>query len=337
MKAATNLFALALAGAVLLGAPAAIAQTFEMKIAGTAIGDPNHGYMVEFARRIEAETKGKIVGKVFPAGQLGGGPRLIEGLQLGTVELVILPPAFFKAVSPVFEVTDAPGVLKNLQHAQKVLTDPEFSGPFLKAAEDRGLVGVSLYAYDGSSYASTEPLRTLADFKGKKFRVLATKTEMQLMQSIGASGVPIDFSEVIPALQRKTVDGVRSSKVIMGGGKYFTVTKYVTEVLDAQIPTAAFVSKIFMDRLPPDLRQAVFKVGKEMDTWTYQQVLEAHKKSDQIWKEGGAEIIHLSPADQAEFIKRAQAVGEDVFGKATDPKVKSMYELLKKVAAKHQG
>ncbi len=330
--------ALAVAGALLLcGAAPLSAQTFDMKIAGTAINDPNHGYMMEFARRIEAETNGRIKGQVFPAGQLGGGQRLIEGLQLGTVEMVVLPPSFFKSVSPVFEVLDAPGVLKNLQHAQVVLQDPEFQVPFLKAGEARGIVGVSLYGYDGSSYAGTTPFRTLADFKGKKIRVLAGKAELMLMESIGAVGVPVDFSEVIPAMQRKTVDGVRSSKVVMMGAKYFTVAKYLTLVEEQHIPTAVFVSKMFLDRLPADLRATVMKVGKDMNDWAYKAVLQAQEKAIQAWKDGGAEIINLPPADQAEFVKRALLIGDEVFGKSTDANVKGMYETLKKVAARHPG
>ena len=92
--------------------------------------------------------------------------------------------------------------------------------------------------YGPTSFASKKPIRTLADFKGKKIRVLATKMESTLVGKFGAAGVPIPYTEVLPALQRGTIDAVRSSIIVMGGSKFFTVIKSITVVESGMIPSA---------------------------------------------------------------------------------------------------
>ena len=84
--------------------------------------------------------------------------------------------------------------------------------------------------YGPTSFASLRPIRTLDDFKGRKIRVLASKMETALVGKLGATGVPMSYIEVLPGLSRKTIDGVRSSIIVMGGSKFFTVTKYITVV-----------------------------------------------------------------------------------------------------------
>ncbi|HEY5608187.1 MAG TPA: hypothetical protein VIM38_07600, partial [Alphaproteobacteria bacterium] len=54
----------------------------------------------------------------------------------------------------------------------------------------------------------------------------------------------------------------------------------------------------------------------------------------QLWKDNGAEVIALPPADQAEFMRRVRTVADDVLG--NDPALKEMYTLYKQVADSHR-
>ena len=104
--------------------------------------------------------------------------------------------------------------------------------------------------YGPTSYASIAPVRSLADFKGRKFRVLATKVETEIMRRLGATGVRMPYSETVPGLQRKLIDRVRSNIVVMNATKHWTVAKYITVVNDTYIPCAGFVSMVWYNKLP---------------------------------------------------------------------------------------
>jgi tripartite ATP-independent transporter DctP family solute receptor len=313
----------------------AAAQQYTMKIAIVVANDPLHEFIKEYKRRVEDLSGGRIKAELYPSGQLGKIPRMIEGLQLGTVEFFGTPAGFLKGVDPRFQVLEVPGVFSSAEHAHKTITDPRFRDKFLNMATAKGVKGVSIWMYGPTSYASLTPVRKLGDFKGMKFRVLATKVETEVMARLGATGVPMPYSETLPALQRKLIDGIRSNIVVMAATKHFTVTKFITVVDDTYIPCIGFVSMAFYKKLSKDLQQAVEDAGKAVEGFMFKTSQDYGSRAEQTWRDGGAEVIRLSAADQKKFMETVQPIGDDVLGKRKD--TKEMFELMKSVAKSHAG
>lgn len=313
----------------------ALAQNYTMKLAIAVANDPLHEFIRQYKKVVEAKSGGRIKAQLYPSAQLGNIKRMIEGTQLGTIEMVATPPGFLKGIDTRFQAIEVPGLFTDPEHAHKTITDPAFRTPFLNIGTSKGVKGVSFWMYGPTSYATLAPVRTLADFKGRKFRVLATKVETEVMNRLGAAGVPMPFSEVLPALQRKLLDGVRSNIVVMGATKFFTVAKNITVVNDTYIPSIGFVSTAFLKKLPADLRKVVEDAGREVESHMYTFSVNAHKKAEKLWRDNGAEVIYLSAGDRKEFMRRVVQVGDQLL--APDPAVKPLYDILKKTAAKHRG
>ena len=312
-------------------AGAATAQ-MDMKIGFATINDPQHAIGLEIQKRFKADAALNISPRVFPAAQIGSIPRMIEGLQFGTLEALITPPGFLVGINPNFQVPDAPGMFDDVFHAHRALNDPEFFGKYSQLAANRGMVMASLYVYGPTSFASKSPIRTLADFKGKKVRVLATKMESALVRSFGATGVPMPYSEVLPGLQRGTIDGVRSSIIVMGGSKFFTVTKSITVVESGMIPSTVMVSGAWLKKLSAAQRKTVLSSLSGMSDWNTNTAAEYGKRAEKLWKDNGAEVIRLSATDQKTFMDKVKPLGDEFLGK--NEKTKDMYALLKAAAAR---
>jgi TRAP-type transport system periplasmic protein len=320
--------------ALLLAAPVAAQETFTMKAGIVVQNDPLHESIKLLKERVEARTNGRVKVDLYPSAQLGGIPQHVQGVLLGTIEVFTTPPAFFKGTDPRFGVTDAPGLFDSIEHGHRTFTDPEFRETYLNAGLAKGVKGISVWNYSPTSYASLTPIRRLDDFRGKKVRVLATPVELGIMKELGATGIPMDYAETLPALQNRTLDAQRSSIVVMGSSKHYTVTKFITIVQDTMIPCGAIASMAFLNKLPADLRQAVEQAGKDTEEPMLKIALDYDRRAEQLWKENGAEIIQLPPADKTEFMKRARAVGEQVL--LGDPATKDLFETLKRVAEKHR-
>jgi TRAP-type C4-dicarboxylate transport system substrate-binding protein len=228
------------------------------------------------------------------------------------------------------QIADAPGLFQDMAHGQRTLTDPRFRDRYLDLTVAKGVKGITLYNVGPTSYAANTALRKLDDFRGKKFRVLATKVEVESMSRIGASGVPLDFAETLAAITNRTLDGARSSIVVMGPMRFVTVTKFLTNVNDTMIPVGGYVSLAWLGKLPADLQKAVIDTGKELEEWTFQTSVEHNKRGLVTWRENGGEVIDLPPADQAEFMRRLRTVADEIYG--TDPVLSEMYTIFKQVA-----
>ena len=338
MKILGAVSALAALGAVVTLQPGtASAQKFHIKIGYATVNDPQHEMGERIGKELMKRSNGRLTYSLFPASQLGKIPRQVEGIQLGTQEFFLTPPGFLTGLNAAFQVPDAPGMYDSIAHGHKVLTHPSFRDKFLALAENKGVYGASIFLYDGTSIASHKPIRTPEDIKGLKIRVLATPMERAVPAVFGGTGVPIPYSEVVPALQKKVVDGARTSLVVMAASKFFTVVKNITVLNGGAIPSAAWVSKAWANKLPADLRKLVLTVPKELEDWAGENAINRYKVSEQQWRDNGAEIIRFSPADHKRYMDAIRKVGVEYLSNHKNSQVREIYELFKKAVVAARG
>ncbi len=313
----------------------AMAQKYTMKISTATPRGNQNVWMARFKKRVEERTKGTISVKLFPSSQLGTIPRSIEGLQLGTVEAWVGPPAFVKGVEPNYQVLDAPGLFDSLEHAQKSITDPSFREAFLNAGVKKGIRGISMYISGTVAVVSrSRAIRKVADYKGLKIRVLASDMEVEAMKRLGAAATPMPLLEVLPALQRGALDGVKSALVIFVPFKYWTISKFLTESDEGMIPVVIFASNMFLNKLPGNLRKVVLDTGRELEDEMYRFSLKERQILRKIWVKNGGELIQLPPAERKLLMSKMATVGSSVA--ASNPRIKDIYAKLLASVKKHR-
>ncbi|MGH7313028.1 MAG: TRAP transporter substrate-binding protein [Candidatus Rokuibacteriota bacterium] len=316
--------------AVAMAAPPAAAQTYTLKIGNATINDVQHEWQKRWGARVEKRSGGRIKVEIYPASQIGSIPRMIEGLQLGTLEAWIGPPEFVVGHDVRFQALGAPGIFHDMEHTYRVLADAKFRETVLALGEAKGMKGVSMIVYGPSSYATRRPIRKLDDFKGLKIRVFASPMQTLAVARLGATAAPMPLSEVFPALQRGAIDGNRTGITIFTTFKYYDILKTVTETHDAMVTAIALVSKLWYDKLPPDLQKILVEEGRAVEEECLDWTVAFNNKARQTWLEKGGELIKLPPADQAELIKRLSTVGDEVV--TTQPRVKEVYDLMVQTA-----
>jgi TRAP-type transport system periplasmic protein len=303
------------------------AKTFVMKTGFATINDSQHKSAIWMKKELARTTGGRIDLKIFPLSQLGKIPRQIEGIQLGTQEAFITPPGFFVGINPAFQVADAPALFDDMLHQVRALNHPSVREKFLGLAERAGVIGNYIWCAGDTSFATSKPFKTLADLKGRKIRVLASKIEVALMKEFGASGIPMPFTEVLPAIQRHVVDGVRSGIIVMGPMKFYTAAKNLTLTGQGYIPSAMWLSKVWLNKLPADLQQAIFAAGKKVTPLVAQWAVDLTRTWEKKWGELGGTVYRLSAAEQKEFNDRVRPLGDQML--ASNSKTAAMYKLLK--------
>jgi TRAP-type C4-dicarboxylate transport system substrate-binding protein len=316
--------------AVGTAAAPADAQTYTLKIGNATINDVQHEWQKRWGARVEKRAGGRIKVEIYPASQIGSIPRMIEGLQLGTLEAWIGPPEFVVGHDVRFQALGAPGIFQDMDHAYRVLADRKFRETVLALGEAKSLKGVSLIVYGPTSYATRRPVRKLDDFKGLKIRVFASPMQTLAVARLGATAAPMPLDEVFPALQRGAIDGNRTGITIFTTFKYYDILKPVTETHDAIVTSIAMVSKPWYDKLPPDLQKILMEEGEAVQKELFDWTVDFNDKGRRTWTEKGGELIKLSPADQAEMMKRLSTVGDEVV--AAQPRLKEVYDLMVQTA-----
>jgi TRAP-type C4-dicarboxylate transport system substrate-binding protein len=304
----------AIALSLLLGLGAAEAQdkTYAMKITLPTLNDPTHVFAKNYAAAVEKDSGGRIKPEIYPASQLGSIPRQIEGTQFGAIQCAIIPPEFFVGVDERFEVMSAPGLVNSMEHGERLAADPAVLKMMLGLGADKGLHGVAMFMNAPQSVIAKDAIRHLADFKGKKVRVLASPFQTQAFTRLGATPVAMTLGDVVPAMQQGTIDGALGGIVVWTPMHFVDTAKYVTETNQPAVYAIVEISKTWYDSLPADLQKIVDSDAAAQQAAIYPVAIDIVNKARKGWTDSGGELISLPPDEQADMMKTFSSVGADV-------------------------
>jgi TRAP-type transport system periplasmic protein len=305
-------------------------KTYTMKITLPTLNDPSYFFAKTYGAALEKDSGGRIKAEIYPASQLGSIPRQIEGVQFGAIQCSVIPPEFFVGVDERFEVMAAPGLVDSVEHGERLAADPAVLKVMLSLGADKGLHGVALFQNSPSSVIAKMPIRHLADFKGKKIRVLASPFQTQAIERLGATPVAMTLGDVVPALQQGAIDGAIGGIVVWAPMHFQDAAKYVTEIGQPAVYAIVEVSKILYDSLPADLQKIVDADAAIVQGATSPVAVEIVGKARKGWVESGGELINLPPDEQAQLMKTFSSVGADV--SRTKPQLNDAYKIVTEAA-----
>src|SRR5262249_4749523 len=155
--------------------------------------------------------------------------------------------------------------------------------------------------------------------------------EQASVAALGAAPVPMSLPEVLPALQQGTIDGVSSVLGVFVPFRYYDAAPHVLDTGLWYLMPIKVVSKVWFDRLPADLQQAIVETGAKLEAdnhkWQAVRIAEDRK----TWVERGGRFTKLSASEQQEAEKRVLGAVQSVLAK--NPSLKSLYDQLKTVAS----
>jgi len=326
----SGIAALVLPLALTFGAAQAQEKTYVMKIGTPTVNDTPEEFSRGFAAMVEKDSGGRIKVEVYSGSKLGSMPREIEGMQFGSIECTIIPPEFFVGVDERFEVLATPGLLDSLAHGQRLLAQPDVMKLMLGLGADKGLHGIGLYMALPSTLDARTPIRHVADLKGKKIRIFASKFQQEAFERLGATPVAMSLGDVLPAVQQGTIDGAISGITVFNAMHFQDAAKYATEINQPAIFLIIEVSKKWYDSLPKDLQEIIDRDGAAESVAINPFAAELHAKARQSWVEKGGELISFPADEQAAMMNTLSSVGEDVA--KSKPELYQAYQLVTEAA-----
>jgi TRAP-type C4-dicarboxylate transport system substrate-binding protein len=312
--------------------PAAAAD-FVMKFGTATMNEGQHQFLKFYKETVEKASGGRIEVQIYPNSQLGPIPREIEGVQLGSVQGYIGPADFFVGVDPRFGVFSAPMVFRDDANAAATVQDPVVQRAMFALVTPKRMTGIATLSLGASDYGSKKPIMRLADFQGKKIRINGTALERAKLAKLGASGIGMPLSEVVPALDQGTIDGTISGLSIFVAFKMNDLIKVITVTNDTYINSIAVVSTSWLGTLPPDLKKIVIDSGAKVESKAQQWEFDFSKKLVADWTKLGG-TVHTLPADDLAKMKtELDPVADEVT--KNQPAVHDMLQMVRAAAAKH--
>lgn len=334
MRMIRHILLAAVGAALLAQTPMAHAQnkTYVMKLGVATINDTQHDWLRKFVAAVEKDSGGRIKGEIYPASQLGPIPRMIEGVQFGSVQAWIGPPEFLVGVDKRYEALSAPGLFTSRKQLEGVIQDPAVLDLMMGLGANKGLMGVGLIPIGPSSIIMRKPAKRLADFKGAKIRVLASPFQLELIKRMDASPIAMTLADVLPGLQQGTIDGSLSTVTVYTTMQFQDAAKYVTKTNQPWLVSIIVMSKKWFDALPADLQKIVRDDGRTVSAESFPAVQKFFDDQEKIWLSRGGEMFNLPADEEAALTAKLASIGEDLSKDNADlnKAVKLVFEAAKR-------
>ena len=256
--------ALVSGGAALAPAPVA-AQAKPVVWNLPHVAAPTYYHIVNytaFANKVKEKSQGRMEIRVHPASSLYPSHELIPALVEGRAEIGPVVSGYLTDILLEIGPLDLPFMTGGLEEHKKAAQAlrPFFTEMLAK----RGLKLLTINAWPTQQLFTVQPIRTVADWKGKKIRVYGADSA-NTARALGAAPVSIGFGEVYTALEKKTVDGAMTSATNAEPMKFFEVAKYINYWYLAGAGSEWFVvNQKSWDALPKDLQQSVLDALKDV-------------------------------------------------------------------------
>lgn len=220
-------------------------------------------YAESFGEYVTEHSNGAIDFQLFYGNSLGSDADVVAGLSNGTVEFYcgdITTVSSYYTPALLFSI---PGAVSSIEQANR-LFDSEWGQKFFDSCAERS--GIRILCSVGKGFRNfttvDTPIKTVGDVAGLSFRVLNNPLYIKMVESLSASAVPMDISELYTALQNGVVDGHENSIPNILQDKTYEVEKYL--VLDAHTGSyfCGMISESFFKSLPADLQQVVLDANE---------------------------------------------------------------------------
>jgi tripartite ATP-independent transporter DctP family solute receptor len=319
-----------LAAATALSAGTALAQQKVVLKASDVHpeGYPTVAAVEDMGKKLSKATNGKLSVAMYPSMQLGGEKEAIEQAQVGAIAFARVSVGALGPVVDDLNVFNLPYVFRNTAHAQKVM-DGEIGKELLDKVTNsgKGIVGLCwMDAGARSFYDTKHPIKTMADLRGLKVRVMGNPMFVEMANSMGANGIAMGYDQVFTSLQTGVIDGAENNPPSFVFDNHYQVAKYYTIDEHLIVPEMLVMSKKIYDSLSKDEQALIMKYAREAQMEERKLWEQYEKQAMDKAKASGVQIIHMSDADKKKMQEAVKPVW-DKYG----PKYAAMVKRIQAV------
>ena len=275
-------------------------------------------------KKFEAATSGKYKMQMYPSSVLGDEKTMIEQTQIGAIHILRTSLGPLGSVVPEVNVFNMPFVFRNEAHMRAVIDGPIGQEILDKiSASPARLVALAWQDGGSRSLYTKKPVRSPADLKGQKIRMMGNPLFIDTMNALGGNGIAMGYPEVYSALQTGVIDGAENNPPSMFTANHYTTgAKYYAQTNHLIIPELVVMSRVAYDKLSPAEQGLIKKFGRE-----------AQMEQRVLWDKSVADYSGRLKAAGVEFID----VDQKPFYDATAP-VRAKYgapyaDLMTRIAA----
>ena len=244
-----------------------------------------------FANEVAKQTNGRIIIEQQPNAILGGEVEMLNGMQVGTIDMAFITGAPLPNIVPEVGVFNIPFIFRDVKHAHAVLDGP-IGQSYLNKFKEKNLIALA-WGENGLRHLtnSKHPIIKPDDLKGLKLRVPQSEVMIAGFKALGADVASLPFPKLYEALQSNQFDGQENPIATILVSKFSQVQKYLTLSGHVYDPALILVSGDLWNDLQDNDRSVLIEAAKMGAKASRDAADEAQRTGVAILRQQGMEIV----------------------------------------------
>ncbi len=287
------------------------AQTPRIEATLASVNGPdyiNPRMQMVFIQKVKEKTNGGLNIKWVGNGQLGGLKENLEAIIAGNLEMCGVANANLGPLHSTTMLFDLPFIFRDYDHMKKVTRGPIGQQIYKEFEDKTGIKIIMSGLPDGarSVWNSKRAVRTPADMKGLKLRVMQTPLLVDAFAMLGAIPTPMSSTEVYMAAKQGVIDGAEWGPLGMIEQKSYETAKFYTLTKHLNSPGSVAVGVKWFNSLPKAYQDAIMTSAEEARAWFDSEFDKAEAQALAEVKTKGMDIIETP--DIAPFVAAVRPV-----------------------------
>ena len=264
--------------------------------------------VVAFVEDVKQATGGKLDIVVHSNGSLIKHPDILRAVSTGQVPIAEFLLGQFGNEDPIFAADNLPFVAAGYDSAWKFY---QAQKPILeKHLAKRGLKLLYSVAWPGQGIYTKEPLKSVEDLKGTKFRTYSPMTA-RLAELLGASPTVVQVPEVPQMFATGAIQAMITSSATGTSTKAWEFVKNYYDTSAFHPKNVVVVNQRAFARLPKGEQSALVKAGATAEKRGWEMSKAREKEGDETLQKNGMTIHQPDAQMKAAFQKVGNQIAQE--------------------------
>jgi TRAP-type transport system periplasmic protein len=287
--------------ALLLCLGTASAQTIAIRMGTLAPKNSRwHQILLEMGEQWKKVSGGKVELKVYPGGEQGDEPAMVQKMRIHSLQSVALSGAGLSGIEPGVSALQIPLMIDSYEELDYVRD--HIAARLEKGLAQRGYIVLNWADAGWIYFFSKQPATRPDEFRKMKLCVLmGDNTTFEIYKANGFHPQALAATDILTGLQTGLIDSFQSPTIVALANQWFGGAKNMLDLKLAVLVGATLLSKDTWDRIPASVRPEIMKVSRDAGTEIREEIRKLEAGSVSMMQQFGLNVVHPDAAAYGEW------------------------------------
>jgi TRAP-type C4-dicarboxylate transport system substrate-binding protein len=268
---------------------------------------PWHDILLKMGEEWQKSSGGKIELKIYPGGEQGDEPEMVQKIRIKKLQAVALSGAGLSGIDAAVTALEIPMMLSSYEELDYVRE--HISDRLEKGLAQHGFIVLNWGDAGWVHFFTKQPATSPDDIRKMKLCVLqGDNSTFQLYKINGFHPVALAATDILTGLQTGLIEAFQSPPLIALSNQWFGGARNMLDIPFAQLVGATVIDKQVWDKIPPPIQKEMRASARTAGVALREEIRKAESSSIPMMQQFGLNVVHADPKAAAEWRQLAEAI-----------------------------